>query len=95
MYIPTEVGANLEFYPCPTGYCRCSHDNSIGNNTCVYTYTNSDPDNQCICGRSGKARELLHDVLWSMAIMLEKSLEDCNLCNVQLLEAMHRICEVV
>ncbi|CAI8057069.1 hypothetical protein GBAR_LOCUS31080, partial [Geodia barretti] len=45
--------SNLQFYPCPTGYCRCRHDDSVSNETCVYSYSHSDPDYQCACSRRG------------------------------------------
>ena len=53
VYVPSAVGANLQFYPCPAGYCRCSHDTSFGNSTCGYIYKHSDADFQCTCGRKG------------------------------------------
>ena len=42
------------FYPCPAGYCRCSQETSLGPTMCVYTYTNSQPDAQCVCNRRGE-----------------------------------------
>ena len=45
---------NLHFYPCPPGYCQCFLNTSVGVSSCVYVYRNSDPDQQCACGRSGE-----------------------------------------
>ena len=42
------------FYPCPAGYCQCSQETSLGPSVCVYTYTNSQPDAQCVCNRRGE-----------------------------------------
>jgi len=53
-FTPSISGFNLEFYPCPPGYCRCTQASSIGNTTCVYTFTNTDPDRQCACTREGE-----------------------------------------
>ena len=55
VYVPTAENINLEFHACPAGYCHCTHNSSIGENKCVYTYSTSDPDLQCNCGRRGKA----------------------------------------
>lgn len=54
VYVPSST-PNLRFYPCPPGYCRCTTDTSMSGDgtTCVYTYTNSDPDRQCSCSRKG------------------------------------------
>ena len=54
VYVPTTPRANLHFYPCPTGYCRCRHDTSVSNTTCIYSYLHSDPDSQCACSRRGR-----------------------------------------
>ena len=53
VYTPSISGSNLEFYPCPPGYCACTQYSDVGNTTCVYTYTNSNPDRQCTCDREG------------------------------------------
>ena len=53
-YVPSAPQSNVHFYSCPTGYCRCRHDNSINNNTCVYSYSHGDPDLQCECDRRGE-----------------------------------------
>ena len=44
---------DLFLYPCPPGYCKCSQNTSLGPSSCAFTYTNSDPDAQCVCGRQG------------------------------------------
>ena len=54
MFVPSSPQNNLALYPCPPGYCRCSHDSSVGNSTCVYSYSHSDPDKQCNCDRRGE-----------------------------------------
>ena len=53
VFTPSISGSNLEFYPCPPGYCACTQYSDVGNTTCVYTYTNSTPDRQCACDREG------------------------------------------
>ena len=53
VFTPSISGSNLEFYPCPPGYCACTQYSDVGNTTCVYTYTNSNPDRQCVCDREG------------------------------------------
>ena len=53
MFVPSVTQANMEFYPCPMGYCRCTHEGSISTSTCVYSYTHSDPNLQCNCDRKG------------------------------------------
>ena len=53
VFTPSISGSNLEFYPCPPGYCACTQYSDVGNTTCVYTYTNSNPDRQCACDREG------------------------------------------
>ena len=54
MYVPSRPHSNMEFYNCPMGYCRYSHDTSVGKDTCVYTYSHSDSDLQCNCDRKGE-----------------------------------------
>ena len=54
MFVPATPQANMEFYPCPVGYCRCSHEGNVGSSTCVYSYSHSDPNLQCICDRKGE-----------------------------------------
>ena len=44
---------DLFLYPCPPGYCKCSQNTSLGPSSCAFTYTNSDPDAQCVCDRQG------------------------------------------
>ena len=55
VFVPSRLRTNLQFYACPKGYCRCRHDSSVGNNTCVYSYSHNDPDLQCTCDRKGTA----------------------------------------
>ena len=52
--MPSSPQTNLQLYPCPAGYCRCRHDTSVSNGTCVYSYSHSDPDYQCACSRRGE-----------------------------------------
>ena len=54
MFVPDTPQSNMEFYSCPAGYCRCSYDKSVDNTTCIYSYSHSDPDLQCVCGRKGE-----------------------------------------
>ena len=54
VFLPSAEEVNLEFYACPAGYCRCRRNTSFGNDTCVYSYINTDPDLQCISGRRGE-----------------------------------------
>ena len=51
MFVPSVPQANMEFYPCPMGYCRCTHEGSLSTST--YVYTHSDPNLQCNCDRKG------------------------------------------
>ena len=53
VFTPSISRSNLEFYPCPPGYCACTQSSDVGNTICVYTYTNSDPGRQCACDREG------------------------------------------
>ena len=54
VFVPSAPQANMKFYPCPAGYCRCHHEGSISDNICVYSYTHSDPNLQCSCERKGE-----------------------------------------
>ena len=49
----------MQFYTCPAGYCRCRYDTVIGNDTCVYSYSHTDPDFQCICDRRGSVESCI------------------------------------
>ncbi|XP_019852697.1 PREDICTED: uncharacterized protein LOC109582431 [Amphimedon queenslandica] len=44
---------NLFLYECPPGYCQCFFNTSLGESQCAYSYSNSYPDKQCACGRTG------------------------------------------
>ena len=52
-YWGTAIKDDLFLYPCPPGYCKCSQNTSLGFSSCAFTYTNSDPDAQCVCNRQG------------------------------------------
>ena len=45
---------DLFLHPCPPGYCKCSQNTSLGSTSCGFTYTNSDPDAQCVDERKGR-----------------------------------------
>lgn len=45
--------ASLYFQWCPTGYCRCYFNSSVGDKVCASVYSNSNPDMQCACSRKG------------------------------------------
>ena len=49
-----DDSVGLFFHLCPSGYCRCYFNTSIGISLCANVYVNSDPDRQCICERKGK-----------------------------------------
>ena len=59
VFVPSQPQANMEFYPCPVDYCRCTHEGSVSNTICVYSYTHSDPNLQCSCDRKGQKYALL------------------------------------
>ena len=48
-----DYGYDLFLHPCPPGYCKCSQNTSLGSTSCGFTYTNSDPDAQCVDERKG------------------------------------------
>lgn len=48
---------DLFLHPCPPGYCKCSQNTSLGQTSCAFTYTNSDPDAQCVNERQGRSSE--------------------------------------
>ena len=49
-----DNSVGLFFHLCPSGYCRCYFNTSIGISSCANVYVNSDPDRQCVCERKGK-----------------------------------------
>ena len=49
-----DDSVGLFFHLCPSGYCRCYFNTSIGISSCANVYVNSDPDRQCVCERKGK-----------------------------------------
>ena len=51
-YVPSR-SPNLFIYPCPSGYCRCFQNTSLGSTLCASTYSHSSPDLQCKCDRQG------------------------------------------
>ena len=72
VFTPSISGSNLEFYPCPPGYCACTQYSDVGNTTCVYTYTNTDPDRQCTCDRKG-ILILYFVVIWQLWVYMKLS----------------------
>lgn len=57
-YNPTHPSQlNLYFHQCPAGYCSCTFNSTLVQGSvdkmCIYQYQNSNPDDQCVCGREG------------------------------------------
>ena len=48
------MGDPLITHPCPGGYCRCFVISLTGPQTCAFAFSDSSPDQQCICDREGE-----------------------------------------